>query len=487
MTSLSSGSGNSIPSFDLSSALKERAALAAELNRRLSRTKLYRYRPYQKQKEFHAAGATYRERLLRAGNQLGKTYSGAAEMAYHLTGKYPDWWQGKRWDRPVAAWVGGKDGITVRDSVVQLLLGVPTDRGTGLIPGDLLEDVSTARGLADAVDNLTVKHVSGETSRLTFKTYLQGREQWQAATLDLVWFDEEPPADIYSEGLTRTNATQGMVYMTFTPLLGMSEVVRRFLTERSDDRHDTNMTIEDALHIPPEQRAKIIASYPAHERDARTKGTPILGSGRIFPIAEEEISVAPFQMPVYWPKIGGMDFGWDHPFGAVELTYDPDGDVVYVTKAYRARQETPILHAAALKAWGNWIPWSWPHDGLQHDKGSGEQLAKQYEGHGLNMLQNRATFPDGTNGVEAGVFDMLDRMQTGRLKVFSNLAEWFEEFRLYHRKDGKIVKEADDLLSATRYGIMMLRHALLPPALRSENRKKAQARNPTGGDPLSGF
>jgi phage terminase large subunit-like protein len=487
MSNLSSVSGNSIPSFDLSLALKERAALAAELSRRLGRTKLYRYKPYAKQKEFHAAGAKYRERLLRAGNQLGKTYSGAAEMAFHLTGKYPDWWQGKRWDRPISAWVGGKDGITVRDSVVQLLLGVPTDRGTGLIPGDLIEDIATARGLADAVDSVTVKHVSGETSRLTFKTYLQGREQWQAATLDLVWFDEEPPADIYSEGLTRTNATQGVVYMTFTPLLGMSEVVRRFLTEQSDDRHDTNMTIEDALHIPAEQRAKIIASYPAHERDARTKGTPILGSGRIFPIAEEDITVAPFQMPVYWPKIGAMDFGWDHPFGAVELTFDPDGDVVYVTKAYRARQETPILHVAALKAWGSWIPWSWPHDGLQHDKGSGEQLAKQYESHGLNMLGNRATFSDGSNGVEAGVMEMLDRMQTGRLKVFANLAEWFEEFRLYHRKDGKIVKEADDLLSATRYGIMMLRHALLPPALRSENRKKAAARNPLGADPLENF
>jgi phage terminase large subunit-like protein len=467
--------------------LRERAALARELSRRLGRTKLYRYKPYAKQKEFHAAGAKYRERLLRAGNQLGKTYSGAAEMAFHLTGKYPDWWQGKRWDRPISAWVGGKDGITVRDSVVQLLLGVPTDRGTGLIPGDLIEDIATARGLADAVDSVTVRHVNGETSRLTFKTYLQGREQWQAATLDLVWFDEEPPADIYSEGLTRTNATQGIVYMTFTPLLGMSEVVRRFLTEQSGDRHDTNMTIEDALHIPAEQRAKIIASYPAHERDARTKGTPILGSGRIFPIPEEDITVAPFQMPVYWPKIGGMDFGWDHPFAAVELTFDPDGDVVYVTKAYRARQETPILHVAALKAWGNWIPWAWPHDGLQHDKGSGEQLAKQYEGHGLNMLGSRATFPDGSNGVEAGVFEMLDRMQTGRLKVFANLAEWFEEFRLYHRKDGKIVKEADDLLSATRYGIMMLRHALLPPALRSENRKKAAARNPLGADPLEHF
>jgi hypothetical protein len=252
-------------------------------------------------------------------------------------------------------------------------------------------------------------------------------------------------------------------------------------------RWAVNATWDDVPHLTEAQKKALWDAIPAHQRKARAQGIPVLGSGLIFPVDEEEIKVAPFQMPVYWPKIGGMDFGWDHPFGAVELTFDPEGDVVYVTKAYRARQETPILHVAALKAWGNWIPWAWPHDGLQHDKGSGEQLAKQYESHGLNMLGNRATFSDGSNGVEAGVMEMLDRMQTGRLKVFANLAEWFEEFRLYHRKDGKIVKEADDLLAATRYGIMMLRHALLPPALRSENRKKAVARNPLGADPLESF
>jgi hypothetical protein len=107
------------------------------------------------------------------------------------------------------------------------------------------------------------------------------------------------------------------------------------------------------------------------------------------------------------------------------------------------------MHAASIKPWGGWIPCAWPHDGLQHDKGSGEQLASLYKDQGLNTLPERATFEDGGNGVEAGVIEMLDRMQTGRFKVFSHLKEWFDEFRLYHRKDGKIVKERDDLLSAT--------------------------------------
>ena len=111
------------------------------------------------------------------------------------------------------------------------------------------------------------------------------------------------------------------------------------------------------------------------------------------------------------------------------------------------------------------MPTAWPHDGLQHDKGSGEQLAIQYAAAGLKMLKDRATFEDGSNGVEAGLMEMLERMQTGRFKVFGHLEDWFGEFRLYHRKDGKVVKLQDDLLSATRYALMMKRKAITRPML----------------------
>jgi hypothetical protein len=129
----------------------------------------------------------------------------------------------------------------------------------------------------------------------------------------------------------------------------------------------------------------------------------------------------------------------------------------------------PAIHAAAIKPWGAWIPVSWPHDGLQHDKGSGEQLKEQYKSHGLLMLDDRAEHDEGGNGVEAGIMDMLERMETGRFKVFRGLNDWFEEFRLYHRKDGKIVKLRDDLMSATRYAVMMLREARVAP---SERRRR---------------
>ena len=171
--------------------------------------------------------------------------------------------------------------------------------------------------------------------------------------------------------------------------------------------------------------------------------------------------------PREFARIRGIDFGYDHPFAAVELVYDRDGDIIWVTRAFRQRESTPVIHAAAIRAWGmEWVPCAWPHDGLAHDKGSGDALATQYRAQHLNMLRDRATFPDGGSGVEAGLMAMLDRMQTGRFKVFAHLNDWFEEFRLYHRKDGKIVKEHDDLMSATRYALMMLRFASTEPVRR---------------------
>nr|WP_318013299.1 terminase family protein [Mesorhizobium sp. B263B2A] len=217
-------------------------------------------------------------------------------------------------------------------------------------------------------------------------------------------------------------------------------------------RHVTFMTIDDAGHYSPDERAAIVAAYPAHEREARARGIPVLGSGRIFPVAEELIACEPFRLPRYWPRLGALDFGWDHPSAAVELAWDTEADVVYVSKAVRASQQTPAMQTLTLKPWGEWLPFAWPRDGRRETlEGAGVALARQYSAHGLNMLTRHAQFPDGSVSVEAGLMDMLDRMQSGRFKVFSTLVEWWEEFRLFHRKDGQVVKLKDDLMAATRY------------------------------------
>jgi phage terminase large subunit-like protein len=159
----------------------------------LIENRLNYYRPYAKQKIFHEAGATYRERLLLAGNQLGKTLAGGFEVAMHATGKYPEWWEGRRFDRPTTGWA------CVRDTIQKILVGRPGQPGTGAIPKADIAELVSARGTPDLLDSIRVNHVSGGTSIIGLKTYASGREKFQGETLDYVWLDEEPPADIYTE------------------------------------------------------------------------------------------------------------------------------------------------------------------------------------------------------------------------------------------------------------------------------------------------
>lgn len=448
-------------------------AVLAELKRRQDRNKLARYKPYERQKEFHNASAQYRERLFMAGNQLGKTLSSAYEIAYHLTGKYPDWWTGKRWNRGVTGWALGESMESTRDTLQRLVLGRPGEWGTGSIPADcIIAEPKRAQGVVDCVDMVMVRHVSGQISRLYFKSYEKGRAKLQGETLDFAALDEEPPLDIYTEVITRTNATKGIVWVTFTPLLGMSKVVQRFLQEKNDDRTVTKMTIRDVGHYTKEEIERIEASYPEHERKARANGEPVLGDGAVYPIERSTITVDPFALPDLFPRIAGIDFGWDHPTALVWLAWDRDKDITYVYDVVTARKQTPNQIAPLITNRGPWIPVAWPHDGLQTEKGSGVQLADQYRDEDVFMLHERAQFPEtgdeegakvSRSSVEAGISDILTAMQLGKLKVFSHLNLWFDEFGMYHRKDGKIVKLNDDIMDAMRYAWMMRRYASTPP------------------------
>lgn len=458
--------------------------------RRASLKRLTDYCPYPKQHEFHAAGKLFRERFLIAANQVGKTLSAGAEVSMHLTGRYPDWWEGYEFKKPEPWWVGGVTTESTRDNPQRILMGRNGNWGTGMIPKDaLVGEPTRKRGVADALDTITVKFgggadvQAGETTA-AFKSYDQGREKWQGETLGGVWFDEEPPDDIHTEGLTRTNVGLRPVLVTFTPLLGMSSVVRRALLEKPPGTHITVMTIHDAEHYSPEERAAIIASYPEHDRKARTEGIPQLGSGRVFPFEKGQIAIESFPIPDHWVQICGLDFGWDHPSAGIRMAWDRDADCIYIIAAHRAKAQTPMMFAAATKPWGDWLPWAWPHDGKQSggkfDAQDQLQLAAIYKKHGLKMLHQHAQFEDGTNGVEAGITDMYERMETGRWKVFAHLADWFEEFELYHRKDGLIVKLNDDLISASRYALMMKRFAVLRKQTKPLQETNGGGRRPRG-------
>lgn len=193
---------------------------------------------YKPHLNFFEAGATYRERAFIAGNRTGKTSAAAYETAAHLTGLYPKWWTGKRFTRPTKGWAAGTTNGTTRDIIQQELLGrirrkgnedTVTGLGTGMILGSKILDTRPRAGIPDAVEIVYVRHASGGSSQLTLKSYEQGREAFEGGAIDFAWLDEEPGEDVYIECVMRTMTTGGICMLTFTPLLGLSTVVLKFL------------------------------------------------------------------------------------------------------------------------------------------------------------------------------------------------------------------------------------------------------------------
>ena len=423
---------------------------------------------YQWQIEFHNAGAKFPERCLMAGNQTGKTLCGGAETAIHLTGEYPPWWQGKRFDGPVKWWTGSERTEDSKDLIQAELLGPQGSHGTGWIPKSRLINATYRQaGVPEVVDKIYVRHKSGGVSECTLKTYQMEAKGWRGKTLDGVWLDEECNQDIFDECLTRLLVKKGILMKTVTPVLGVSGVIRHFI-EGGPGIYIKNITWGDAPHLDEEEKERLWASYPPHVRETRSKGVPMLGTGAVYPISDDDITIPPFDLPHHFYRINGLDFGIDHPGTGAFCALDRDTDTFYVYDCYRQSGETAIYHAAALKKHGVWIPNAWPHDGMQRDKGSGIALKDHYRKHGLYMLKDHAQYEDKDKGnhVEPGIIEMLEYMRTGRFKVFSTCSQWFEEKRLYHRKDGQVVKQYDDLMDATRYAFVSRRYAKVkPPAV----------------------
>lgn len=458
--------------------------LLDERSRRLRMRKLLSYYPdegplrrelYPKHTEFFAAGAEYRQRLMLAANRVGKTEGvGLYELSLHLTGQYPEWWTGRRFDRPIRAWAAGDTLKTVREILQTKLLGPDNDRGTGVLPGESIDRISRAAGVADTIDSVYVKHASGGTSLLTFKSYDQRRISFQGTEQDVILLDEEPPLDIYTECLLRTMTNDGMLMLTFTPLTGLSEVVLAFLPGGELKAHAEGSkfvvmaTWDDVPHLSDEVKKELWDSIPPFQRDARSKGIPQLGSGAIYPVPETDVVVDDFEIPAHWRRVYGMDVGWNRTavvWGAV----DPDTDVVYLYSEHYRGQAEPVVHVEAIKGRGDWIPGTIDPASRGRGQRDGEQLLQQYVDLGLELSM-------AVNAREAGLYAVWQRLSAGKLKVFKSLGNWRTEFRLYRRDEkGAVVKENDHLMDSTRYLVVSgLDQARTKPVVREREQQGFQ-------------
>lgn len=228
------------PACSPTEAKRELEKLLRERARRRERTKLLRLYPddgplrrelYPKHLAFFRAGATEYDRCMLAANRVGKTWGvGGYETALHLTGRYPEWWEGRRFSHPIEAWAAGDTTETTRDIVQSTLMGPLDQLGTGLIPGvDIIGEPSRRSGVTGAFDTARIRHVSGGISLLGFKSYDQGRKKFQGTAKHLAWLDEEPPPDVFDECMLRLMTTDGLMLCTFTPLSGVTDITLRYM------------------------------------------------------------------------------------------------------------------------------------------------------------------------------------------------------------------------------------------------------------------
>ncbi len=444
--------------------LEEYLEIQTELDTRQRRNKFATYFTdsgvssrdnYKKHIEFLSAGKDYKLRLFMAANRVGKTLSAAYELTCHITGNYPQWWTGKRFDGSTEWWVCGKDSRTILSILQNTLLGPVGDFGTGMIPYDSLEfdSLKDAKKADTGISIFRVKHKSGGYSTVEFKAYDAGRTSFEG-TARSIWLDEEPPLSVFTECLLRTATGDNCLMMTFTPLKGISDTILNFLDGSQfvegpvgKGKFVTMAGWDDVPHLSELDKEILLASIPPFQRDARTKGIPQLGAGAIYPVPESEITVKRFDIPKTWKRYYGMDVGWNRT-AAIWTAIDPSTNIRYAYHEYYKGEAEPSIHATSIRAPGEWIHGAIDTAARGRSQIDGDNLFSMYKNLGLNIH-------NADKSVETGLYKCWEALSTGQVKIFDDLKNFLEEYRMYRRDEqGKVIKTKDHLMDAWRYGEM---------------------------------
>lgn len=480
------------------------------------------FRPYDIQLRFVAETADHDNLCLSGANRTGKTaLVGRYALPIWATGQYPEDWKGRRWDRAITAWVGSTDWTTNIDGCQRALLGDvhkgkdhagiaywDDKQGKFIPPGIPAESISKIEynpHVKGTVSRCYIKHEAGGQSEIRFVSFLQGRERLQAGKADIVWADEEPPEDVMTELSARTIDSAGLSLLTFTPLKGISSVVRSFIGDAVIDVKMPNvlyssvgvlvrMSAFDVPHLAdhPEIIAAMERKYPRHQHMARIQGIPALGEGAIYPFDDAFLTVQPFDVPEHWHVLDGIDLGFSHPTARARLVMNPDTQEIFLTRTYKQSGQSPRLH---VEAWETQfplaVPVAWPHDG-RNSETDGKTKISRYKELGMQALNKPVAMPGSKRGMvmplEGSIQLLYEWMEAGKFKVFAGNHHFFSEKALYRREKVKtrqggvdqqsdyaissVVKEMDDVMDAVRYAFCeILRNSGVPIRYAKERSK----------------
>ena len=411
--------------------------------------------------------------------KVGKSVSEAYEFAMHVTGRYPEWWEGHRFKKPILAWAVGNTSDSTRKVLQKELLGTSNAKmreevGTGSIPKS---DIDFGKGLitdGERIKSVKVKFYNskgewtGQYSSVEFYSVGQGQGSMMGANVDLAWSDEfaeHDAAEVHNQLVTRTGTTKGLVVVTATPEYGTNEIIEMFQKNEDGNLYLQTASWSDCPHFTKAMMRDLLGATPKSKWRMRAMGEPFFAGGLVYDLDPSEYTVTGFEIPSHWKVLCGMDLGYSHDTTAVWTAYDAKSDTIYVIDEYSAKGRTPEEHARFIKPKGEYIPIVLPKDALNTEKSSGYTALKRYQDVGLNVMNDVFYNPEAISGhaqdVENGIHDIGIRMMEGRFKIFSHCTQVIEGIRQYRRKtdgSGKVVRVDDDMVDAMRYSAMSVTH-----------------------------
>ena len=450
------------------------------------------FRPFEHQKKFFKTGVTASRRGLIAANRTGKTVATCYELAMHLTGLYPSWWEGRRWDKPISAFVAGESWDQVARVLQEELIGTSDSKlvhaiGTGAIPRSKIV-MDTMRNDGANVMSIEVRHVSGQHSRLLFGNYTQEVRNMQGFKMDIVVFDEHPPDDMFSELVTRTATLQGQIFCSFTPLKGTTGLVSRFL-EHEIGYEYVQVGWDDLPEYSPwgepfllkSTREQMLVDYMPHEREARTKGSPVMGLGAIFPIRDWPTYISGtynFDIMPNIERIIALDLGMVRDKTVISLMYwDPrtreawlDKQLVISAIKDKANRVDRVLadegnptgyiqHLLLPEVFG--CPIVLPADANTPGRYTmaSSSIRDLFESYGLNVYDKPIMNPPDsegktTNNKSFGVNMMRQMLEFGTLHINANCQSFLSEAQNYSIDEKGRYSDPDDCIDSARYALL---------------------------------